>query len=113
MPRSQVEFLYHILEETQYLMRSTHQLNKEDFLQNEDLKRAFSRSIEIMGEAAKNVSGEIRDTYSHIPWSGMARMRDKLIHHYFGIDYELVWEVVTEEVPTIHDQLKSVLENLK
>lgn len=82
---------------------------KEAFLTNEDLKSAFTRSIEIMGEASKNVSEEIRSHYSTIDWRGMARMRDKLIHHYFGVDYELVWEVVVEEAPSIHAQLSAIL----
>ena len=112
MPRSQVEFLYHILDETTYLIKGTQGLSQEAFLSNEDLKRAFSRSIEIMGEAAKNVSDELKNTHPHIPWKGMARMRDKLIHHYFGVDYELLWEVVTEEVPRIHELLSNLLENL-
>ena len=65
-----------------------------------------------MGEAAKNVSDELKNAHPHIPWKGMARMRDKLIHHYFGVDYELLWEVVTEEVPRIHELLSNLLENL-
>ena len=65
------------------------------------------------GEAAKNVSDELRATYSQVAWSGMARMRDKLIHHYFGVDYDLVWEAVISEVPIIHDQLAEILEELQ
>jgi|GEM_PF-878957 len=75
MSRSQVEFLHHILDETQYLIRSSERLSKEDFLLNEDLKRAFTRSIEIIGEASKNVSEEIRNNYSAIDWRGMGRFR--------------------------------------
>lgn len=113
MSRSQVEFLYHILDETEYLLRSGKDLSKENFLVNEDLKRAFTRSIEIMGEASKNVSEEIRNNYSAIDWRGMARMRDKLIHHYFGVDYDLVWEVVMDEVPKINAQLLELIQKLK
>lgn len=112
MSRSQVEFLHHILDEAEYLISSSKVMSKEDFLINEDLKRAFTRSIEIIGEASKNVSEEIRVKYSSINWKGMARMRDKLIHHYFGVDYELVWEVITSEVPQLHTELILLIQEM-
>lgn len=113
MSRSQIEFLYHMLDETEYLLKACESLSKEDFLTNEDLKRAFTRSIEIMGEASKNIAEEIRNKHSDIDWKGMARMRDKLIHHYFGVDYDLVWEVVISEVPPINSQLSALINEMK
>ena len=65
-----------------------------------------------MGEASKNVSEEIRSKYAQVDWSGMARMRDKLIHHYFGVDFDLVWEVVVSEVPIINQQLVNILKDI-
>lgn len=112
MPRSQIEFLRHILDETEYLISASGRLRKEDFLVDEDLTRAFARSIEIIGEASKNVSEDIRDLQDAINWKGMARMRDKLIHHYFGVDYELVWEVVMSEIPQLHSELILLIDNM-
>ncbi|MEZ4828447.1 MAG: HepT-like ribonuclease domain-containing protein [Bacteroidia bacterium] len=112
MSRSQIEYLRHILDETTYLLSSSESLSKEDFVEDENLKRAFTRSIEIMGEASKNLSEEIRTMYPQINWRGMARMRDKLIHQYFGVDYDLVWEVVSRAVPEIHSDLKKIIEEI-
>lgn len=110
MSRSQVEFLRHMLDECEYLLRSSENLSKSDFLVDENLKRAFTRSIEVMGEASKNVSEEIKHHSPAIEWKGIAKMRDKLIHHYFGVDYELVWEVVTDRVPMISAQLRKLID---
>jgi uncharacterized protein with HEPN domain len=99
MSLSALEYLRHILDETIYLSHQTLDLSKEQFLQDETLKRAFVRSIEIIGEAAKQVPEDIRKKYPHIQWRAMAGMRDRLIHGYFGIDYDIVWDVVINKVP--------------
>ena len=97
MSLSSLEYLQHILDETTYLTDRAKGLNKKDeFMQDETLKRAFVRSLEIIGEATKNVSAELGQKYSHIDWRAMAGMRDRLIHRYFGIDYDIVWDVVTK-----------------
>ena len=105
-----LEYLRHILEETEYLMNRSAGISKEDFLQDETLKRAFVRSIEIIGEAVKKVPADIKDKYSHLEWRAIAGMRDKLIHDYFGIDYDIVWDVVTTKVPELHQKIKEILD---
>ena len=87
MSFSSLEYLRHILDETVYLRNQVRGLRKEQFLQDETQKRAFIRSIEIIGEAAKQVPEDIRQKYPHVQWRAMAGMRDRLIHGYFGIDY--------------------------
>lgn len=89
-----IEYLSHILDELNYLLSQTRELDREGFLQNETLRRAFVRSIEIIGEATKNIPDELKQKYSHIEWKAIAGMRDRLIHDYFGIDYDIVWDVV-------------------
>ena len=90
MSRSTVEYLRHILDEANYLLSEAKVADKENFLHNETLKRAFVRSLEIMGEATKNVPDDFKEKYAHVEWRSIAAMRDRLIHHYFGIDYEIV-----------------------
>lgn len=73
------------------------------------LQRAFVRSLEIIGEATKKVPGEFRARYPLVEWRAMAGMRDRVIHDYFGVDYELVWDVVQNRIPTLRGQMASII----
>ena len=109
MSPSTYEHLHHILEETGYLMRRVEGLKQDEFISDETLRRAFVRSLEIIGEAAKKVPPEIRESYKQIEWKAAAGMRDKLIHAYFGVDYDLVWDVITMKVPVLHREVTKIL----
>ena len=111
MSLSSLEYLQHILDETTYLTDRAKGLNKDEFMQDETLKRAFVRSLEIIGEAAKNVSAELGQKHSHIDWRAMAGMRDRLIHGYFGIDYDIVWDVVANKVPLLQQEIRQIIRN--
>jgi uncharacterized protein with HEPN domain len=94
------------------LLTEASNLNEKSFLDDEKAKRAFARSFEIIGEAAKQFPEEFKTANSHIEWKSMARMRDRLIHHYFGVDYELVWNTVCEDIPLLKSHLLELLNNL-
>ena len=103
------EYLSHILDEINYLKSQTAELDKDSFLKAETLQRAFVRSIEIIGEATKNIPNELKQKYSDIEWKAIAGMRDRLIHDYFGIDYDIVWDVVINKIPVLHQEIKKIM----
>ena len=104
------EYVRHILVEANYLLSCSAGLRFEDFLADETLRRAVVRSLEIIGEAAKKVPLEFREQHSTIEWRAMAGLRDRLIHDYFGVDYELVWDVVQNRIPELRNQIAAMLE---
>lgn len=106
---SPLEYLRHIQDEAEYLMSQTQGLSKDEFVGDETLKRAFVRSIEIIGEAAKKVPDDLKQKYTQIEWRAMAGMRDRLIHGYFGIDYDIVWDVVTNKIPQLQQEVEEIL----
>jgi uncharacterized protein with HEPN domain len=109
MSVSPLEYLRHILDETKYLRDQAEGLSKEDFLNDETLKRAFVRSIEIIGEATKKIPADFRDKYSDVEWRAMAGMRDKLVHDYFVVDYDIVWDVVINKLAKLSKSIERIL----
>lgn len=85
---------------------------KNVFLNDETLKRSFVRSLEIIGEATKKLPDDFRQKYYRVPWRQMAGMRDKLIHEYFGVNYDLVWDVVITQISALHDELQNILNEI-
>jgi len=104
------EYLRHILAEADYLIGRSGSLSPEAFEADETLRRAFTRSLEVIGEAAKKLPDEYRARHPQVEWRAMTGMRDRLIHAYFGIDHLLVWDVVTHKIPELRRQIAEILD---
>ena len=89
--------------------RYTLGVSYQDFTQDDEKYDAVLRNLEIIGEAAKHVPVEIRERYPHIKWRKIAGFRDIVAHNYFGMSDELVWDIVQNEVPTLHKFIKVLL----
>ncbi|RLD23156.1 MAG: DUF86 domain-containing protein [Bacteroidetes bacterium] len=114
MSKHYKEVLNHILDECAFIQQTiTPQITKSDFIENETLKRAIVRSLEIIGEATKKIPVDIKLKWKEVQWKNMAGMRDKLIHDYFGVNYSIVWDVIKNKIPELSQQIKRVLDSLE
>jgi len=104
-----IDKINHINTELDYISTKSKGLTHDLFISDETLKRAFVRSLEIIGEAVKTIPKQISDQYRQIEWNKIAGMRDKLIHHYFGVDYDLVWDVLENLIPKLKEIIKLIL----
>lgn len=103
-------FLRHILESIEAIENYTKGESKEKFSKNISLQDALNRRIEIIGEATKNLSPGFKKKYPDIEWREIAGMRNKLIHEYFGVNSDMVWEVVRKDIPKLKKQITELLE---
>jgi uncharacterized protein with HEPN domain len=112
MSKEPLEYLSHIRDECTFILSATGgDFSKDDLIQDETLKRAIVRSLEIIGEATKKIPADFKIKWSSINWKDMAGMRDRLIHDYMGINYSIVWDVVKNKIPKLTKQIIEVIEN--
>jgi uncharacterized protein with HEPN domain len=102
-------YLQHILEEIDFIHNESKKLDYDTFIESELYTRAFSRSLEIIGEAVKSLSPDFKEQHNNIEWKKIAGMRDRLIHEYFRVDFEIMWDVIKNKLPEIHLLLKKLL----
>lgn len=110
MSKNPLEYLRHILTECWYILSVTDSnFSKETLLEDETLKRALVRSLEIIGEATKKIPSDFKVKWSTVSWKNMAGMRDRLIHDYMGINYSIVFDVVKNKIPELTAQITKVI----
>lgn len=104
-----LEYLKHIEEALKNVLHFSTGKSIEDILNNEMLSYAIIRGFEIMGEASGKISKEAREKYPQLPWKDMINMRNRLIHNYFDIDHEIIWQTIKQELPGLMSTLKTVI----
>ena len=111
MSLSIVDFLLHIRDEFIFLKADAEKYTYEQFCADKKTILSYTRSLEIIGEACKNIPAEVRSSYPQIDWKGFAGLRDIIIHQYFGIDYEAIWDTVINEVPEALIEIERIIKS--
>ena len=112
MKREYGDYIQDIIDSVKEVEDFTKELSFEAFKEDKRTVNAVIRSLEVMGEAAKNIPETIRKKYSGIPWKEMTGIRDKLIHEYHGVDLEIIWKVVKEELPPVKPLVLKLLKEV-
>lgn len=107
--RSHADYIQDILDAIEKAEQFTNGMNFEGFARDDKTIFAVVRALEIIGEASKKVSDELKEQYPSLPWREMAGMRDKLVHDYFGVNVEVVWKSVAEDLPSLKSQVQEML----
>jgi len=113
MRRDDSVYLRHVLDAISRIEEYLQAVDEKAFHQRYLIQDGVIRQLEIIGEAVKHISGELRAKHVHIPWQDIAGMRDKLIHNYFGIDVDEVWLTALEDIPVFKAQVVEILDELQ
>ena len=111
--RGDKEFLLDMLEGIKRVELYTERLSYQDFLGKIETQDAVVRNLEIIGEASKNISKDLKIEYNHIPWKEIAGMRDKVIHFYFGVNWDIVWGAAKENLPQLKEKIEGILNKIE
>jgi uncharacterized protein with HEPN domain len=106
--RRDKEYLADAVEAVQRIVAYTRELTYEEFPSDRKTQDAVLRNLQVMGEAVKRLSAPLKQGHPHLPWKQMAGMRDKVVHDYFGINYDIVWALAKEELPELLPSLTDI-----
>ena len=111
MAHDETLYLRHVLDAMDTVEEYLQGVNEEKFKNTRLIQDGVIRQIEIIGEAVRHVSKNTRKSYPEIPWQDVAGMRDKLIHGYFGVDIEKVWDTARDDLPILREQVMGILKD--
>jgi len=111
--REILDYIEDIISAMDKAMDFVKNMSYEEFTRDDKTVYAVVRAIEIIGEAVKNIPGNVRKNYPEIPWKDMAGMRNKVIHEYFGVKLNIVWRTVKEEIPPLKPLFEKILKELE
>ncbi len=111
--RRELLYLKDIIEAIERIDRYLSQVERERFFAEELLQDGVVRNLEIIGEAVKNIPDSTRQSRPQIPWQEIMRMRDRIAHHYFRIDLEIVWETATRNLSVLKEAVVTLIEDIE
>ncbi|MEK6826211.1 MAG: DUF86 domain-containing protein [Nanoarchaeota archaeon] len=110
--KNDLAFIEHILDSIKAIKEFSRGIRKVELISSRLKQSAIVREIEIIGEAVKNLSEQLKSKYKGIEWREIAGTRDKMIHHYFGVDLNIVWNIIKKDLPVLRKKIKEIKEEL-
>ena len=105
-------YISDILDCIHYIADFIGESDYDEFISDNKTSSAVILKLIVIGEATKNIQGTIREKYPDVPWKSMTGLRDRIAHGYFGIDYEIVWEVIKNRLPKLEPRMAEILEEM-
>ena len=111
--RGNQEFLCDIIEAVKRVETYIAKINYEEFLQDTKTQDAVIRNLEIVGEAVKNLSMDFKNKHKDIEWKKIAGLRDRIIHYYFGVNWDIVWDVINTKLPELKRKIGNIIKEIE
>ncbi len=106
--KNDLVFIEHILESINAIEKFSKNMAKKELTSNRLKQSAIVREIEVIGEAVKNISNKTKDKHKEVAWKEIAGTRDKMIHHYFGVDLNIIWKILKDDLPKLKRQIQNI-----
>ncbi len=111
--KENIVFIKHILDSINAIEDFSKGMSRKELSSNRMKQSAIVREIEVIGEAVKNISDNLKENYSSVPWKEIVGTRDKMIHHYFGVDLDIIWNIVKKDLPKLKLSMEKIERELE
>ena len=110
--KNDLAFIEHILDSINAIEKFSKDMNKKELISNRLKQSAIIREIEIIGEAVRNISKNLKNKHPEIEWKEIVGTRDKMIHHYFGVDLNIIWNIIKNNLPDLKNKILKIKKDI-